>query len=475
MILDKENLDAVLRDWPAPGVSRLDAEQADDDAASPRAAAITRAVTSAARADASALAALLAAPALDAEPGEPPTILKEAGGDKKMAQDNETGEPKSSVAPSGVPAPVPSERKRTSLKAMAERANQAGSRPSSAGIGAPSSRGSTIPPSATSLPLSGSGRSSVVPLARPVEAKSDDSGVVNLNQVKESATPAQIAAAEKAKPGQVDLFDDDRAPATAVSPVAQVAAPTPITAAPKKGNGAVIGAVIAALGLAAAFAISQRKPPVAPTVAETRPTPTVAAPAPTQAAPVETVAAATPTPSAEPTAIASADPATKVALGGPLPTGANAGAAAAATAAPTGESGKVAAATPTAAPTGKVGDLQSEMERAAGAKNTGEGAVTPEPAAGNAKNQNIPEQPSQGSVQAAVGTVMGGAKGCVAGADDVSRANVTFGSAGAVSSVSVTGWAAAHGKTACVQAALKGAKVGAFSKPSYTVGVTIRP
>ena len=117
------------------------------------------------------------------------------------------------------------------------------------------------------------------------------------------------------------------------------------------------------------------------------------------------------------------------------------------------------------------------MIRVAGgsAKDPAEAAGTPEPAAGNAKTQNIPEQPSQGSVQAAVGTVMGGAKGCVAGADDVSRANVTFSSGGAVTSVSVTGWAAAHGKSSCVQAALKGAKVGAFSKPSYTVGVTIRP
>jgi hypothetical protein len=158
-----------------------------------------------------------------------------------------------------------------------------------------------------------------------------------------------------------------------------------------------------------------------------------------------------------------------------MPTG-NAGAAAATPAAPAGD-GKLAAAAPAAAaPTGKPGDLQSEMIRAAGgAKDPAAAAGTPEPAAGNAKNQNIPEQPSQGSVQAAVGTVMGGAKGCVAGADDVSRANVTFSSGGAVTSVSVTGWAAAHGKSSCVQAALKGAKVGAFSKPSYTVGVTIRP
>jgi hypothetical protein len=469
MILEKESLDAVLRDWPAPGVSRSAAE-ADDAAENPRADEITRAALSAAQGDESALAALLEAPLLEAEPGEPPTIvLKEAGGDKKMAQDNESGEPTSSVAPSGMPTPVPSERKRTSLKAMAERASQAGPR-SQSSAGALSSRGS-MPPSATGLPVSG--RGSVAPLSRPLEAKSDDSGVVNLNLVKESATPAQVIAAEKAKPGQVDLFDDDR-PAAA----AKAVAPTPIgaaAAAPKKSNtGIIAGAAIAVLGLAAAFALMQRKPPAAPTVAETKPVPTMEAPAPTQAAPVETVAVAAPAPSAEATAAPSAEPSAKIALSGPMPTN-NAGAAAATPAAPTGD-GKVAAAPTAAAPAGKPGDLQSEMIRAAGgAKDPAEAAGTPEPAAGNAKNQNIPEQPSQGAVAAALGAVMPGAKGCVAGADDVSRAQVTFSAGGAVTSVSVTGWAAAHGKSSCIQAALKGAKVGAFSKPSYTVGATIRP
>jgi Flp pilus assembly protein TadG len=103
-------------------------------------------------------------------------------------------------------------------------------------------------------------------------------------------------------------------------------------------------------------------------------------------------------------------------------------------------------------------------------------AVTPEPTAASLpKNQNIPEQPSQGAVAAALNPVMGAAKACVAGADDVSRASVTFASSGGVTSVSVSGWAAAHGKSGCVQAALKGAKTQPFSKPSFTVGVPIRP
>ena len=468
MILEKESLDAVLRDWPAPGVNRRDAE-ADDGAEDPRADAIFRAATSAARGDDAALAALLSEPLLEAEPGEPSTIvLKEVGGDKKMAQDNETGEPTSKTATPSVPAPVPSERKRTSLKAMAERASQAGSRPSSPGV-APTSRSASIAPaSATPIPS----RASVAPAPRPVEAKADDSGIINMHAVKDAATPAQVAAAEKAKPGQADLFEDEK-PAVAAVAAPVAATPIGLAAAPKKSNtGAMAGIAIAVLGLAAAFALTQRKAPVAPTVAESKPTPTMEAPAPTQAAPVATVAAAEPTPSAEPTAVASADPAPRVALSGPMPTAA----AGAAKEAPPVDETKLSGALAKGGATGKPGDLQSEMIRAAGgAKDPAGGAGTPEPAAANPKNQNVPEQPSQGSVQAAVGTVMGGAKGCVAGADDVSRANVTFSSGGSVSSVSVTGWAAAHGKSSCVQAALKGAKVGPFSKASYTVGVTIRP
>ncbi len=471
MILEKESLDAVLRDWPAPGVSRRDAE-ADEGSENPRADAIFHAATSAARGDEAALAALMDGPLLDAEPGEPSTIvLKEAGGDKKMAQDdNESGEPTNKAASPSMPAPVASERKRTSLKAMAERANQASSRPSSPSI-APA-RASIAPASATPMPS----RASVAPASRPTEAKADDSGIINMHVVKESATPAQIAAAEKAKPGQADLFEDEKKPVVAVAAAAAPAAPTPIglAAAPKKSNtGAIAGVAIAVLGLAAAFAVMQKKPTPAPTVAESRPTPTMEAPAPT-AAPVATVAAA-PTPSAEPTAAASAEPTAKVALSGPMPTAAPAVSVASKDPAPVDTTG-LSGALGKGAAGGKPGDLQSEMIKAAGgAKDPAAGAGTPEPAAGNPKNQNIPEQPSQGSVQAAVGTVMGGAKGCVAGADDVSRANVTFSSGGSVSSVSVTGWAAAHGKSSCVQAALKGAKVGAFSKATYTVGVTIRP
>jgi hypothetical protein len=44
-----------------------------------------------------------------------------------------------------------------------------------------------------------------------------------------------------------------------------------------------------------------------------------------------------------------------------------------------------------------------------------------------------------------------------------------------VSSVSVSGWASGKPAAGCIKSALQGANVGAFSKPSFTVGVTIRP
>jgi hypothetical protein len=100
-----------------------------------------------------------------------------------------------------------------------------------------------------------------------------------------------------------------------------------------------------------------------------------------------------------------------------------------------------------------------------------EHAVSPQ----SAPTMAAMEQPAMGAVQAAVGAVMPSAKGCVAAADDISRAQIVFGSSGAVTTVSVTGWAATNGATGCVRAALKQAKVAPFSKPSFTVGVTIRP
>jgi hypothetical protein len=487
----KEKLDDLLRTWPAPAPGTAKGVIKADDGGhwEEWAEAIVKAATSAGPAkDANALDALVAAPRLDPEVDEPRDVVKiPAGiGEIKMSQENEPSADPSSEATSPPTSVAPTastsspERKRSSLKAFAERASV---RPVSIPpVSSPSAASS--PASATSSPIPGkpSRPASTAPVSRPVEAGADDSGVVNLNIVKETATAQQIAAAEKAKPGTADLFEDDKpaeAAAAAAAPAGGKVIPITAAKAPeaKKSNGVVVGAVIALLGVAAAFGIvqMQSKPaPQQPAVSEIKPV--VAEP---KQAP--TAAPETPAPSAvaaaDPAATATAEPdkdAPKVAAtstGGPLPSGIP-------TVAAKDPAEKLAANTPAAkdAPAGKPGDLQSEMAKAVGAADQPKPKDgTPEPAAANPKAANIPEQPSQGSVQAAIGTVMGGAKACVAGADDVSRAQVTFASSGAVSNVSVTGWAAAHGKSGCVQAALKGAKVGPFSKPSFSVGVTIRP
>jgi len=461
---DKQDLDALLRRWPAvaPGKEKGVIEHEDNADWEARAEAITRAAAASEAGNAAVLAALIEPPSLPAEAGEPGHM---SAGEKKMSQENESGGSTANGEPSApVTAPPERSKPRTSLKEIAARASQAGPRAQ-----APTSS------AATSTPLPSRPAATSTPLPRPVEAKSDDSGIINLNAVKESATPQQIAAAEKAQPGSAGLFDEEKGSAEAKPAVV-----IPIAAKKTRSNGRVVGLVIAVLGLAAAFAIMQTQKrhdaPVAsqPTnpaaTAEAKQTPLVETAAPTA------VAAVGATPSAEASVEPDKGNGAKVAAG---PLGGPGGPTAGASASPKEESpddGKVAAAPKVEGPTKKSGDLKSEMERAVGAdgKEKTEAATgTPEPAAGTPKN--IPEQPAQGSVTTAVGAVMGGAKACVSGADDVSRANVTFSSNGSVSSVAVTGWAAAHGKAECIKAALKGAKVGPFSKPNFTVGVTIRP
>src|SRR5262249_21120893 len=104
----------------------------------------------------------------------------------------------------------------------------------------------------------------------------DDSGVINLNVVQSSVTAQEKAAAEKAQPAQAGLFDDDKTEESPVNPAQKpVPARAPVVAviSPKRNHGgAIAGAAIAVLGLAAAFAIIARKPPAsAPMASDTRP------------------------------------------------------------------------------------------------------------------------------------------------------------------------------------------------------------
>jgi len=488
----KLNIDAVLREWPSPNGEEHAWEQ--------RAEAIVKAAmarsSSASNEEKAKAEALTAPPALPPEPGEP-------GGRTSLP-----GEIKMSDEQSGSSSPKPSSnppRKKQSLKEIAEKASQSGlSRPpgvpSSPGASSrpatstplPSSpmsaRDTPLPsarPSATSTPLP-SARPSASLSTRPIEAGRDDSGIVDLNTMRETVTAQEKAAAEKAKPATHGLIDDDDPQAASAAPKAVRPHLVAATPAKKKGSGgAIAGIAVAVLGLAAAFAvvmISNKKNetqvtmavPEAPKATPAPEEPVAAKPATTTEATAPAEAPVAPEAPTDPQAMAMHDPSKHPS--GPMPT------AGEAPAPPPEEVAKAATpTTPGPAPAttgGSPGNLNEAINKVMGDPKNPQAEEKAEPASGpggKSKSSTVPEQPPQGSVQAAIGSVMGGAKACVAGADDVSRAQITFSSSGSVSNVSVSGWASGKGAAGCIKGALKGANVGPFSKPTYTVGVTIRP
>ncbi len=472
-------VDSLLGSWPAPSL--------DDAAWEERAASIVAAAQAAPRADDAALTALLTPPPLAPEAGEAERTIASEGparavvsGERTMSQQDSNPGSSAKPAPESLPTSG-TVSKRPSLKEMAARASQAGASRSS--IPGPAS----IPPATISkLPSEAPPAAATrtpLPSTPPkaAEAGREDSGIVDLNLINKTATAEQIAAAEKAKPATHDLVDDGAEKVAAAHGAGKV---TSLAEAreKKKGGGAAWGIVVAVVGIAAAVAIVMRgqSNPTTPTAGVGQDKPPVAAEVQKPAEP-QKVAEAPPSPTGLSLDSLPTEPSPSDAPKTTQPSG---GAA--------GDPGKVAAAVPGAeakAPAGpagpaptigaKPGDLSSAMAQAVGGSNDKGGVSADDavPAAGGSKggNQTVPEQPSQGSVSSAVGSVMPGAKACVSGADDVSRAQLTFSSSGTVTNVSVTGWAASNGQSGCVKAALKGANVGAFSKPSFTVGVTIRP
>ena len=87
----------------------------------------------------------------------------------------------------------------------------------------------------------------------------------------------------------------------------------------------------------------------------------------------------------------------------------------------------------------------------------------------------MPDKPSSGAVNAAIGSVMGAARACVAGQDGPSTARIVFGSDGKVQSVSVSGAAAGTAAAGCIESAFKKARVQPFAAPTFSIGATIRP
>ena len=281
------------------------------------------------------------------------------------------------------------------------------------------------------------------------------------------------------------------APISLSSPTGAVASSSQQAIAPvqaKKGNGKVIGLVLSlvAVGSIAAGGVFFMKHRAAEQLAKSTPVVTqpVAAPADPAPKPVE-AANTTPAPAADPSldpnALPTATPDTKVAA---APKVAAKGGAPAAVAkndkpapAPAKEEGpKLSAKDLPTTPTGPGGDLGSAMGAAVGADNKKSGEPTP--AAGNNGPQfaagTVPQKPSQGAVTGAIGAVLPNARQCLGPDDPVSRAAITFTSAGTVQSVNVTGGAAGKPAEGCIKGALGKAKVAPFAEATYTANITVR-
>jgi hypothetical protein len=133
--------------------------------------------------------------------------------------------------------------------------------------------------------------------------------------------------------------------------------------------------------------------------------------------------------------------------------------------------------TPAAPPSKPTGSLGEAVDRAAGGV-VAHAAAASEPAAPAGPQfapGSVPEKPSQGAVTGALGRALPSARNCLNPDDPVSRANVTFSSAGTVSAVVVSGSAAGSPAEECIRSALMKASVPPFAQATYSANVTVRP
>jgi hypothetical protein len=121
------------------------------------------------------------------------------------------------------------------------------------------------------------------------------------------------------------------------------------------------------------------------------------------------------------------------------------------------------------------GELGQALEHAAGS-----GAATPAPAAQPSQPTSpqfapgsVPEKPSQGAVTSAIQRALPDARSCLNSDDPPAKANITFASAGTVSSVVISG-AAGAATESCIKKALSKASVPPFAQATYSANVTVR-
>jgi hypothetical protein len=494
--LKKVKLDAALRAWPEADKPAMDWEQMAQ-----------RIEERVAAGYAGATAPYVSDEKLLAEPlGQ---IDGEGHNSAATAQPVETRVSKGET----MTMPVDRERDRRSLQDLAKMA----------------ATGMTPPPPSVKAPSS----SAPSGVQRAAEAKKDDSGIVDLAAAAQS-DPQGAVRAQTTPLAKDGLFDDEPAsvqpgpvstqaqaaplsqqpqqPAPSIPPFATGPASAPpaslssplsaplsapqsfvpasqatVAAAPKKKSGSgkvialVFGGLVAASAVAAGgfFLVQQHNAKKAAELALNTPTtppatPTIATAAPEEPKPAEATNPA-PDPSLDPNTLPD----------GKLATAPKGAVKAAPPPAPLAKNDKPAPPKPEetakvsqkdlpTTPAGPAGDLGAAMKGAVG--DDGKQAQTP--AAASTGSQfaagTVPQKPSQGAVTGAIGAVLPGARACLGPDDPVSRAAITFTSAGTVQSVNVSGGAAGKPAEGCIKAALSKAKVAPFAEPTYTANITVR-
>lgn len=433
---DKQpKLDAWLADWPAP--------ERDDGHWSRWTAALEQRLDAAPAGDADQ--DWLAAP-MPAQPGEP-----EGPGDLREVRMSEPDV----------------KRRRQSLKSIAERVSSV-----------PPHAGATSTPPPADAP-----RPSFVSRPGEVRDRDSDSGVLDLAAIRKSAASIPDMQPEAPKQDSAEGAASDQG-----SEAKPAAASTPAHSAGKRSFVVpVAGAIVAVTAMAAALVFVARPAADAPSSepAATQPALTAAPMVADEKAAEKTakeaqqhVAAA---PENEAPAATAAEGASRSAPGAAAPPAAAAAKKATSTAEPAGR-GEAAdspkAESPPPAPAAdkqRPRDLGSAIAGAVGAGETTSDKGSSEPTGPRVDPGSIPEKPSQGAIQGALGSVMGAARSCVAGMDAPSRATIVFGSDGSVKSVSVGAPAAGTPAESCIRSALSRARVPPFKSSSFTFGVNVRP
>jgi hypothetical protein len=416
----------------------------------------------------------------DAVGSEASTIVGAAALSSKEASSSATTAEHPVLSPTETPFPF------DSMPAMVEEANWAPeaalpaaevtpvmTQPASSSTeGEPAASTSAAAASLTPLPRLGSSQS-LSALARSVAQKSGRPQSRDI--ARESLS---VAAAARTKTEAVA----DRVRATRAAPPpppSNRSAPSSPPAAASHAKNAQLGPWIAlgGLGLAAAVALWVLARPNAPSTLSTSaesPVAIAAGPAAAQVAPPEKMAKALPTP--ERTAPASAElPVTREAppaTASALPPLAPRVAAASVRAAPAPAAGATSADRPQ--PEAIVLEDTPSAKVVAAAKATPPSSPSGlRPAAGSPAG-GLPDRPATGAVQAALGSVMGPARACVAGGV-ATPAQVTFAGDGTVQSVAISGANAGSASAACIEGALRRARVAPFANPSFSLTVWVRP